>query len=80
MKDKTEPIRRKMVADLNVGKTCEQLEALHGTVYNTAQVSKVFCIEGFMAPFCQAIERETEKKCLLMFQDSPRFYWFDSYA
>jgi len=78
--DRTEGIRRVMVQAIDVGKNREQLEVDWDTVYNTEEVSKSFSIQGFMAPFVVAVEKSTGKKCTLMFQHEPRFYWFDSYV
>jgi len=61
-------------------KTENELFKEYGTVYNIEQVQKVFQIEGFLAPFCTAIERSTLKKCVLQFQHDPRFYWFVRYT
>jgi len=77
--DETEGIRREMVQSINIGLEREEMEALHGKVFNTDEVAQEFSIEGFMAPFCLGKEKETGRKVLLMFQHDPRFYWVDSY-
>lgn len=58
----------------------QELETKVGRLYNTEEVQEKFEIDSFLAPFVLAIEKETKKKCLLMFQHEPRFYWFDSYV
>jgi len=81
MTDKTETIRRQMVQEIN-GEANDRIRLTkkYGEVFDTSEVQKRFSIEGFMAPFVVAIEKATEKKCTLMFQDNPRFYWFDRYC
>jgi len=79
--DETEGIRRVMVAEINRESDDRiRLTKKYGEVFDTDEVGKRFSIESFMAPFVYATEKSTGKKCLLMFQDTPRFYWFDSYA
>lgn len=80
--DKTENIRREMVANINseVQSNSEmgersRLEKERGQVWNTEEVSKDFEIIGFMAPFVVAIRRSDGKKGSLMFQHHPRFYF-----
>ena len=53
----------------------KRIEEIHGTVYNTNELTAKFDIEGFGAPFCFGTVRETGKKATLEFQHSPRFYW-----
>ena len=79
--DHTETIRRTMVTEINSNPgERESLEIKHGRVYDTNEVGEKFTICGFGAPFVVAIEKETGKKCTLMFQHDPRFYWFDRYV
>ena len=80
--DKTENIRREMVANINseVQSNSEmderaRLEEEQGQVWNTEEVSKDFEITGFMAPFVVAIRKSDGKKGSLMFQHRPRFYF-----
>jgi len=81
MIDETENIRRQMVQEIN-GEANDRIRLTkkYGEVFDTSEVQKRFSIEGFMAPFCVGIEKSTGKKCTLMFQHEPRFYWFDSYV
>jgi len=46
----------------------QRLEALHGEVWNTAELP--FQIKSFLAPYCTTVEG-----LVLEFQDRPRFYW-----
>lgn len=54
-----------------------RLEEKYGkdNVWDTDELEKRFSIQGFLAPFCVATERETGKKGVLTFQHSPRFYF-----
>lgn len=53
----------------------ERLEGEHGKVYDTDEVQKKFEVKGFRAPYCVAVDKETNKDVVLAFQHSPRFYW-----
>lgn len=44
-------------------------------VWNTEEVTEVFVIDGFLAPFCSATRREDRVKGVLTFTHSPRFYF-----
>jgi hypothetical protein len=80
--DPTEGIRRELVHAINTQTESndpdserERLQEIHGEVWSTEEVSQVFEIEGFMAPFVVATHRELGIKGTLMFQHSPRFYF-----
>jgi len=82
MADPTENSRRMMVGALNlmVESNSEaderaRLEKQYGQVWNTGELSKDFTVEGFMAPFVVAVNKETGKRGCLMFQHMPRFYF-----
>lgn len=87
--DETEGIRRIGVAVLNgaVESTNEQterarLEEIHGVgnVWDTDELSGVFEVTGFLAPFCVVIRKSDNQKGTVMFQHAPRFYFnFQSY-
>ena len=52
MEDKTENIRRQMVAEINANPgSREALEAEHGQVWDTEELGKEFDVEAFAAPF-----------------------------
>ncbi len=54
-----------------------RLERVHGkhNVWNTDEVTKEFEIDSFLAPFVFAHKRSNNKKGVLVFQHSPRFYY-----
>lgn len=80
--DDTENIRREMVYEINsqVESDDEQaertrLEALHGKVWSTNELSDDFEVLGFMAPFVVVRRKSDGKKGSLEFQHLPRFYF-----
>lgn len=76
MNDQTEDIRRKMVNKINENlNEREILEKKYGKVYSTSEVSEVFEITGFMAPFVVVRRLSDDMKGTLMFQDMPRYYF-----
>ena len=82
MNDDTEPIRRRMVAEINaptVGESqrdCRaRLEAEHGQVWNTEELTRDFEVLGFAAPLVVVRRRADGKKGSLCFTHSPRFYF-----
>ena len=52
-----------------------RLEAKHGQVWDTEELSADFTVEGFMAPFIVCVNKETGKKGTITFQHNPRFYF-----
>tara|TARA_Y100000310_G_scaffold91334_1_gene88674 strand:+ start:2028 stop:2273 length:246 start_codon:yes stop_codon:yes gene_type:complete len=76
MSDPTENIRRNMVAEINSDPgSREALEAQHGQVWDTEQMSEDFEAIGFMAPFIVVRRKSDGVKGSLTFQHSPRFYF-----
>ena len=76
--DKTENIRREMVAEINAERTSrEELESQYGTanVWDTTELSVRFEVAGFMAPFAVVRDKTTGKKGTVMFLHSPRYYF-----
>jgi len=76
--DPTEPIRRKMVSDINRDPfTREHLEKVYGkdNVYNTDELREHFAVQGFAAPFVIVHRKSDGKIGTLTFQHSPRLYW-----
>jgi len=74
--DKTENIRREMVAAINSDPDERaQLEAQYGEVWDTKQVQEKFEIIGFLAPFVAVKELATGIEGTLAFQDRPRYYF-----
>jgi hypothetical protein len=51
----------------------EYLEAKHGQVWDTSQLSEDFEVLGFMAPVVVVRRRSDGQKGSLYFQHSPRF-------
>jgi len=76
MIDETEPIRREMVATINSqpGSRAD-LEAKHGRVWDTSQLSEDFEVLGFAAPLVVVRRRSDRVRGSLIFQHSPRFYF-----
>jgi hypothetical protein len=76
MTDLTEDIRKQMVAEINADPgSREYLEAQHGQVWNTSELSDDFDVVGFMAPVVVVIRKSDRQKGSLFFQHSPRFYY-----
>jgi hypothetical protein len=82
MSDPTETIRRTMLAEINADPGSRAvLEAAHGDVWDTEQLSQDFEVIGFMAPLVVVRRRADGVKGSLQFQHSPRFYFgFVAYA
>ena len=76
MTDETESIRRQMLADINAAPSPrEYLEAKHGQVWSTDELSHDFEVIGFAAPLVVVRRKSDGLKGSLMFQGSPRFYF-----
>ena len=76
MPDETEPIRRQRLAEINAEPgSREALEAQHGQVWNTEELSRDFEVIGFMAPLVVVRRKIDGKKGSLEFQNQPRFYF-----
>lgn len=76
MADATEGIRRQMVAEINARPgSREALEAEHGQVWDTNQLTSEFEVIGFKGPFAQVRRRRDGMTGSLKFQHSPRFYF-----
>jgi hypothetical protein len=76
MIDETEDIRRQMHAEINAAPgSREYLEAKHGQVWDTSQLSEDFEVIGFAAPLVVVRRKCDGVKGSLMFQASPRFYF-----
>jgi hypothetical protein len=76
MTDQTEDIRKQMITEINAEPgSREYLEAKHGQVWTTTELSQDFEVIGFAAPLV-VVRRKTDwQKGSLMFQHSPRFYF-----
>ena len=72
--DKTESIRREMIANA-VPTAREQLEATHGQVWDTDELQQDFTVSGFMAPFLGVTRKSDGVRGSMRFQARPRFYF-----
>jgi hypothetical protein len=76
MSDPTEEYRRQRAAEINAQPgSRESLEAEHGQVWDTDQLTTDFQVLGFSAPFVVVRRKSDGKKGSLEFQHSPRFYY-----
>ena len=76
MSDPTETIRRQMIKEINaVPNGREYLEAQHGQVWDTNQLTEDFTVEGFMAPVVVVRRKADGQRGSLTFQHNPRFYF-----
>ena len=76
MADPTEDIRKQMLIEINAEPgSREYLEARHGQVWDTQQLSEDFEVLGFMAPLVVVCRKSDRQKGSLCFQASPRFYF-----
>jgi hypothetical protein len=74
--DPTENIRRQMLAEINAQPgSREYLEAKHGQVWDTSELSRDFEVLGFMAPLIVVVRKSDLQKGSLCFQHNPRFYF-----
>ena len=76
MSDPTETIRRQRVMEINLQPgSREALEAQHGQVWSTNELSGDFEVLGFMAPLVVVRRRSDGRKGSLEFQHGPRLYF-----
>ena len=76
MSDPTETVRRELVAEINAEPGSRNaLEALHGQVWNTEELSRDFEVLGFGAPVIAVVRKSDGVKGSLFFQHRPRFYF-----
>ena len=76
MSDPTETIRRQRVMEINLQPgSREALEAQHGQVWSTNELSGDFEVLGFMAPLVVVRRKSDGRKGSLEFQHGPRFYF-----
>lgn len=76
MNDPTEELRRVMVAAINADPGSRAaLEAEHGQVWDTDEMTRAFSVRGFMAPFVGVVRKSDGVKGTLTFQHYPRFYF-----
>jgi hypothetical protein len=74
--DDTEETRRNLVKEINSNPgEREALEAKHGQVWDTIQLSQDYVVRGFLAPFV-VVERKADGVVgSLEFQHMPRYYY-----
>lgn len=73
MTDETEEVRRTMLA---LGQPYDELDKVDVSErYDTQQMSELFIVHSFLAPFCFVTRKSDDKKGTLMFTHSPRFYF-----
>jgi len=53
----------------------ERLEKEHSQVWSTAELTKEFTVEAFLAPYVICINKKTGKRGTMQFQHMPRFYF-----
>lgn len=76
MDDPTEPIRRARLAEINaVPGSREAVEAEHGQVWDTAELTRDFVVVGFMAPLVVVRRKVDGVKGSLEFRQHPRLYF-----
>ncbi len=76
MTDETEDIRKQMLVEINAEPgSREYLEAKHGQVWSTDELSRAFEVIGFAAPLVVVRRKSDGQKGSLMFQHHPRFYF-----
>ena len=77
MTDETEQPRRERIAELSTEATDNraELEARHGRVWTTQELSAEFTVTGFMAPFVVVRRKADRQQGSLEFQHHPRYYF-----
>jgi hypothetical protein len=79
--DPTEDIRRQRLAELNaVTGSREALEAEHGRVWTTQELTEAFEVLGFLAPLVVVRRRSDGVKGSLEFQHGPPRLYFNFVA
>jgi hypothetical protein len=53
----------------------EELEDIHGQVWDTNQLTQDYAVEGFAAPFVVVRRKSDGVRGTLTFQHSPRYYY-----
>jgi len=74
--DTTETIRREMVNEINSSPAeREALEAEHGQVWDTQELTRDFEVTGFLAPLVVVRRKSDGVEGTLFFQHMPRYYY-----
>lgn len=81
MNDPTEQLRRERMAEIAAAATSrEYLEARHGPVWDTAELTRDFTVIGFAAPLVVVRRKADGVRGSLEFQPHPRLYFhFEEY-
>lgn len=66
---------RGLIEELEEAEVREALEAEHGQVWNTSQMSADFSVQGFQAPYVVVRRKSDEQLGSLQFTHMPRFYF-----
>lgn len=76
MNDPTEPIRRKLLAEINACPgSRDALQAAHGQVWDTQELARDFDVLTFSAPLVVVRRRSDRAIGSMFFQHCPRFYF-----
>lgn len=76
MSDETEAYRRHRLVEINAEPGSRAtLEAQHGAVWTTEELSRDFEVTGFLAPFVVVRRKKDGVKGSLEFQHQPRLYF-----
>lgn len=76
MNEEAEQLRLARLVEINaVPGSREALQAEHGQVWDTTELSNDFEVIGFLAPFVVAIRKADKVKGSLEFQHRPRYYF-----
>ena len=76
MTDETEDIRKQMLVEINAAPgSREYLEAKHGQVWTTSELSEDFEASASWPPSSLFKRRSDGVKGSVMFQHHPRYYW-----
>ena len=76
MPDATESARRQRLSEINSQPGSRvALEAQHGQVWNTEELSRDFEAIAFLAPFIVVRRKADGQKGSMEFQHDPRFYF-----
>jgi hypothetical protein len=74
--DRAEAARRQRLAEINAAAGGrEALEARHGQVWNTQELTRDYEVLGFAAPYVVVRRRVDGVRGSLEFQHAPRFYF-----
>ena len=68
-------LERIFVEKVTVDDVRKALEAEHGIVYDTSELTACYKVEGFMAPWVCVERRSDGVSGTMQFQHCPRFYY-----